>query len=92
MPHPPLLAGQIPCTTLSAALGGEQARYDGHKGKSLSFRMWDHQLRQPLYVRTTSGVASEIEELPLSSSGQFSTTESLDLLGGTDHTRCTWSQ
>ena len=24
--------------------------FDGHKGRALTFRKWDHQLRQPLYV------------------------------------------
>ena len=24
--------------------------FDGHKGSALTFRKWDHQLRQPLYV------------------------------------------
>ena len=24
--------------------------FDGHKGEALTFRKWDHQLRQPLYV------------------------------------------
>jgi hypothetical protein len=24
--------------------------FDGHKGRSLTFRDWNHQLRQPLYV------------------------------------------
>jgi hypothetical protein len=24
--------------------------FDGHKGTALTFRRWDHQLRQPLYV------------------------------------------
>ena len=24
--------------------------FDGHKGEALTFRRWDHQLRQPLYV------------------------------------------
>ena len=24
--------------------------FDGHKGDALTFRKWDHQLRQPLYV------------------------------------------
>lgn len=24
--------------------------FDGHKGKALTFRSWNHQLRQPLYI------------------------------------------
>jgi hypothetical protein len=33
----------------------ETTRFDGHKGQPLSFRRWDHQLRQPLYARTPAG-------------------------------------
>ena len=25
-------------------------QFDGHKGKALTFRDWNHQLRQPLYI------------------------------------------
>ena len=34
-------------------LAAAGARYDGHKGRPLDFRPWDHQLRQPLYVATS---------------------------------------
>lgn len=34
-----------------AQLARADARFDGHKGMPLSFRPWDRQLRQPLYVR-----------------------------------------
>jgi len=34
----------------------DTTRFDGHKGQPLSFRISDHQLRQPLYARTAAGV------------------------------------
>jgi hypothetical protein len=37
-------AGLIQC------LQRDDTQFDGHKGLPLSFRAWDHQLRQPLYV------------------------------------------
>lgn len=37
--------------TLAAHLTRETTQFDGHKGRPLSFRAWDHQLRQPLYVK-----------------------------------------
>ncbi len=36
--------------TLVSFLESERAGFDGHKGVPLSFRPWDHQLRQPLYL------------------------------------------
>jgi ABC-type branched-subunit amino acid transport system substrate-binding protein len=38
-----------------------RARFDGHKGMPLSFRAWDHQLRQPLFI--LGGPANEVGEL-----------------------------
>jgi hypothetical protein len=35
---------------LIAFLGRDSTQFDGHKGLPLSFRSWDRQLRQPLYV------------------------------------------
>ena len=34
----------------------ETTRFDGHKGHALSFGASDHQLRQPLYARTSTGL------------------------------------
>ncbi|HKX04133.1 MAG TPA: ABC transporter substrate-binding protein, partial [Methylomirabilota bacterium] len=37
--------------------------FDGHKGEALTFRKWDHQLRQPLYVigpRKREGVGGTV--------------------------------
>jgi hypothetical protein len=42
----------------SAVLGhlrSDAAQFDGHKGVPLSFRPWNRQLRQPVYVETSKG-------------------------------------
>ncbi|MFL5380917.1 MAG: ABC transporter substrate-binding protein [Longimicrobiaceae bacterium] len=41
-------------------LQGDAAQFDGHKGRPLSFRRWDHQLRQPLYVSTPGAAPVEV--------------------------------
>ena len=41
-------------------LSSDVAQFDGHKGRPLSFRAWDHQLRQPLYVAAPSGDPVEV--------------------------------
>ena len=41
---------------LADYLTRQTTRFDGHKGQPLSFRVTDHQLRQPLYARTADGV------------------------------------
>ena len=38
---------------LIAFFESERGAIDGHKGRPLSFRPWDHQLRQPLYLRSS---------------------------------------
>ncbi|MEA2764853.1 MAG: hypothetical protein QOK07_1257 [Gemmatimonadaceae bacterium] len=40
---------------LTAYLESPSTQFDGHKGWPLSFRIADHQLRQPLYVATAVG-------------------------------------
>lgn len=45
-------------------LESNRARFDGHKGTALSFRPWNHQLRQPIYLVHADGEGNvEIEEL-----------------------------
>jgi ABC-type branched-subunit amino acid transport system substrate-binding protein len=60
-------------------------RFDGHKGRPLSFRVWDHQLRQPLYVVSsgTDGSTRVIAEMPATGSDEESSREVLDRLGTT---------
>lgn len=41
--------GDPSAKSIAAWLSRESAQFDGHKGAPLSFRPWDHQLRQPLY-------------------------------------------
>ncbi|HEV7591232.1 MAG TPA: ABC transporter substrate-binding protein [Longimicrobium sp.] len=41
-------------------LQGDAAQFDGHKGRALSFRAWDHQLRQPLYVAVPGSAPVEV--------------------------------
>jgi hypothetical protein len=41
-------------------LGSDAAQFDGHKGRPLSFRGWDHQLRQPLYVAAPGAEPAEV--------------------------------
>jgi ABC-type branched-subunit amino acid transport system substrate-binding protein len=40
---------------LTAYLESSTTRFDGHKGWSLTFRVADHQLRQPMYIAMLSG-------------------------------------
>jgi ABC-type branched-subunit amino acid transport system substrate-binding protein len=44
-----LRSGHAGASGLAAYLEGAPP-FDGHKGKALTFRAWNHQLRQPLYV------------------------------------------
>ena len=52
--------------TLAAWLLSPRARFDGHKGRALSFDAATHELRQPLYiVRAGAAGEPEIEEIAL---------------------------
>jgi ABC transporter substrate binding protein (PQQ-dependent alcohol dehydrogenase system) len=48
---------------LRDTLASTKTQFDGHKGAPLSFRAWDHQLRQPLYA-TGSGADGRPREIP----------------------------
>ncbi|HEX3865576.1 MAG TPA: hypothetical protein VHV78_02450 [Gemmatimonadaceae bacterium] len=63
---------------LSRTLISDSTQFDGHKGRPLSFRSWDRQLRQPLYVRS----ASTLVEAPRPTGEDESSRDVLDLLGG----------
>ncbi|HEX7088658.1 MAG TPA: ABC transporter substrate-binding protein [Longimicrobiales bacterium] len=76
-------------------LESERAAFDGHKGRPLSFRPWDHQLRQPVYlVKPAAGPGGGewevVAELPRAVRGQEATSqELLDRLGdGEAESRC----
>jgi ABC-type branched-subunit amino acid transport system substrate-binding protein len=65
---------------LLAALERPTTRFDGHKGRPLSFRLGDHQLRQPLYVLRNDDPSREIIEVPERTAGS-SAADQLDQLG-----------
>jgi ABC transporter substrate binding protein (PQQ-dependent alcohol dehydrogenase system) len=62
---------------LADYLTRDTTRFDGHKGQPLSFRPWDHQLRQPLYARTATGFV----EVPATRAPNESANDALDRLG-----------
>jgi hypothetical protein len=74
----------------------ETTAFDGHKGVPLSFRSWDHQLRQPLYVRRVPGtrdapVSGERPELVPVPADPAPSRAALDSLGTSDEvTTCQW--
>lgn len=84
-----LRARSVDGSALAAYLEGRRAQFDGHKGRSLTFRPWDHQLRQPVYLvrARPSGAApretfEHVAELPLGEPGpDTSSPEFLDRLG-----------
>jgi ABC-type branched-subunit amino acid transport system substrate-binding protein len=78
---------------LAAVLTRDSTRFDGHKGRALSFRPWDHQLRQPVYVFSGGSGASRPVEVPVASAANVSSTVVLDELGvSADRTPCRWSR
>jgi hypothetical protein len=66
---------------IAAFLGRETTQFDGHKGTPLSFRSWDHQLRQPLYV-VGDGPPKQIPD----GTGDESVRDALDRLGTSTRT------
>jgi ABC-type branched-subunit amino acid transport system substrate-binding protein len=69
---------------IRAYLARESTQFDGHKGWPLSFRAWDRQLRQPLYlVAPAEGGTRVVAEVPARRGGDESPSrELLDRLGG----------
>jgi hypothetical protein len=68
---------------IGAYLRADSTQFDGHKGRPLSFRSWDQQLRQPIYVvaRGTGGATRVIAELPAATTDTDSSRDVLDRLG-----------
>jgi ABC transporter substrate binding protein (PQQ-dependent alcohol dehydrogenase system) len=60
-----LRARSVESNALLRVLESDATQFDGHKGTPLSFRRWDHQLRQPLYA-TERGANHErvVADLP----------------------------
>lgn len=69
---------------LRAYLERGATQFDGHKGWPLSFRPWDHQLRQPLYLLAPAGGGTRVAgEVPARGAGEESSSrDQLDRLGG----------
>ncbi len=60
----------------------DTTQFDGHKGAPLSFRSWDHQLRQPLYcVARSTGGSPLVRDLPDVARSSRPVRELLDELG-----------
>lgn len=85
-----LRGGSTEADELIRFLESDRGQFDGHKGKRLSFRAWNHQLRQPIYlVRGAPGgggdswdVFDSVAELPLGEPGpELTSAEFLDELG-----------
>jgi hypothetical protein len=55
----------------------DATQFDGHKGRPLSFRSWDHQLRQFVYAR----IDGKLVEVPQGARPQTTSRDLLDKLG-----------
>lgn len=83
-----LRSGTAEASALVTYLDGAP-QFDGHKGKALTFREWNHQLRQPLYVLKAREEKPEnawdllqlIGEMPPPAALGRSVMEGLDTLG-----------
>jgi ABC-type branched-subunit amino acid transport system substrate-binding protein len=65
-------AGATDGDGIATYMNRDTAQFDGHKGAPLSFRTWDHQLRQPLYcvardAKPGSPIARDVPDLSRSS-------------------------
>jgi len=67
-------------SAIGTYLTRENTQFDGHKGQPLSFRLWDHQLRQPIYVVSNDKNKSQrVREVPELTDGSLR--DVLDELG-----------
>ena len=64
---------------LADYLTRDTTQFDGHKGRPLSFRPWDHQLRQLVYAR----VGKKLIDIPQNPAADASSRDVLDALGQT---------
>jgi hypothetical protein len=76
--------------TLIRSLQDDRTQFDGHKGRPLSFRRWDHQLRQPLYIAENRGGGLEVvAEEPAVGASDESSRDALDRMGtSAAHSTC----
>jgi hypothetical protein len=65
---------------LAAYMARESTQFDGHKGQPLSFRAWDHQLRQPVYILGDANGERLIRDVPEVAATE-SPRDALDRLG-----------
>jgi hypothetical protein len=66
-------------------LSRDTTQFDGHKGRPLSFRPWDHQLRQFLYAR----VNNRLVDVPQNAPQNVTSRDFLDRLGvSADKSKC----
>ena len=73
---------------IATYLDRPETQFDGQKGVPLSFRSWDHQLRQPLYAVTAEATA---EPSPIPAGPSTSARASLDALGtSAEASTCRW--
>jgi hypothetical protein len=78
-------------SALARYLANDGTSFDGHKGRPLSFRSWDHQLRQPVYVVSESSRSAV--EAPSSVSADESSRDVLDRIGMSEaRSSCRWSE
>ena len=75
-----LRARTVEAAGIRAYLERESTQFDGHKGWPLSFRAWDHQLRQPLYLVSADG-ARVLGEVPERRGDDAPSRELLDRIG-----------
>jgi len=73
-------ATSTPGATIADQLAGERSAFDAQKGWPLSFRRWDHQLRQPVYV-AAANAARVAGELPAGPADEGDSAAALDALG-----------
>lgn len=56
-------------------------QFDGHKGRPLSFRAWDHQLRQPVYIADPAAHEGQPIEMPAAATADETSRDVLDRIG-----------
>lgn len=97
-----LRAGSADPTRIIAYLEAPTTQFDGHKGWPLSFRLADHQLRQPLYIVVPASAASaagsprvidvpDLRSVSTNGPDDRSTVNALDRLSAGGTVRCAWS-
>jgi hypothetical protein len=64
-------------SALAEFLTRDTTQFDGHKGRPLSFRRWDHQLRQFVYAHVATGYV----DIPKNAPAQIASRDFLDRIG-----------